>query len=105
DSSLKGAKDGAAYYAASLHSYTTTNLTPQEVHQLGLDQGREISAQLDAELRKQGLTKGTVGARVSALSADPRYLYPNTDAGKSQIIAFCNDQLAGVRPHLSPDFQ
>jgi len=105
DSSLKGAKDGAAYYAASLHSYTTTNLTPQEVHQLGLDQGREISAQLDAELRKQGLTKGTVGARVSALSADPRYLYPNTDAGKSQIIAFCNDRLAAVRPKLPQAFK
>jgi len=105
DSSLKGVKDGAAYYAASLHSYTTTNLTPQEVHQLGLEQGKEISSRLDSELKKQGLTKGTVGARLSALSADPRYLYPNTDAAKIEIIAFCNDRLAAVRPKLASAFK
>ena len=105
DSSLKGTKDGAAYYAASLHSYTTTNLTPKEVHQLGLEQGKEIGARLDAELKKQGLTKGTVGSRMSVLSADPRYLYPNTDEGKAQIIAFCNDRLAAVRPKLLSAFK
>jgi uncharacterized protein (DUF885 family) len=105
DSSLKGVKDGAAYYAAALHSYTTTNLTPQEVHQLGLEQGKEISARLDGELKKQGLTKGTVGARLSALSADPRYLYPNTDEAKMEMIAFCNDRLAAVRPKLPSVFK
>jgi uncharacterized protein (DUF885 family) len=105
DSSLKGTKDGAAYYAASLQSYTTTNLTPQQVHQLGLDQGKEIGGRLDAELKKQGLTKGTIGARLSALAADPRHLYPNTDAGKAEIIAFCNARLADVRPKLPSAFK
>ncbi len=105
DSSLRGTKDGASYYAASLHYYTTTNFSPEEVHRLGLEQGKEISARLDAELKKQGLAKGSVGARMSALSADPRYLYPNTDAGKIQIIAFCNDRLAAVRPKLPQAFK
>ena len=105
DSSLRGTKDGAAYYAASLQYYTTTNFSPEAVHRLGLEQGKEISARLDAELKKQGLAKGSVGARISALTADPRYLYPNTDAGKVQIIAFCNDRLAAVRPKLPQAFK
>ncbi len=75
------------------------------MHKLGLEQGEEISSRLDGELKKQGLTKGTVGARMSALSADPRYLYPNTDAGKVDIIAFCNDRLVAVRPKLHSVFK
>jgi uncharacterized protein (DUF885 family) len=105
DSSMRAFKDGPAYYAASLHSYTTTNLTPQEVHNLGLEQARAISARLDQELKKQGYSKGTVGVRMSALSADPRYLYPNTDAAKADIIAFCNDRLAAMRPKLPTMFK
>ena len=99
---FKGGKD---WYAASLHSYTTTNMTPAQIHQLGLDQGREIIARMDSELKLLGLTKGTVGERCAALTADPRNLFPNTDAGKVDIIAYCNGRLAAVRPKLPMAFK
>jgi len=104
DASLLGIKDGAAFYAASLHSYTTTNMSPQEVHQLGLEQVRAISARLDRELKAQGFTKGTVGERMAALNADPKYQYPNTDAGKVEAIAYCNSRLDAIRPKLPAVF-
>lgn len=100
DASLSSLKQGEAFYAASLHSYTTTNMSPREVHQLGLDQVRTISARLDRELKAQGFTKGTVGERMAALNADPKYQYPNTDAGKAEAIAYCNSRLDAVRPKL-----
>ena len=96
---------GAAFYAAALKSTTTVSLPPDEVHQLGLDQSREIGAKLDAELRKQGMTQGTIGQRVAALFKDPRYLFPDTDAGKVAIIAYCNDRLNAIRPRLPTRFR
>jgi uncharacterized protein (DUF885 family) len=98
-------KDGDAFYRATLHSATTTGMTPEEVHQLGLDQAREISARVDKLLVAQGLTKGTIGDRMKALYADPQYLYPNTDDGKAQIIAYCNKRLNDIRPRLPSVFK
>ncbi|HWX88901.1 MAG TPA: DUF885 family protein, partial [Rhizomicrobium sp.] len=105
DASLSGFKDGAAYYAASLHYWTTTTMSPQEIHRLGLDQAKAISARLDVELKAQGLTKGTVGERMAALNADAKYQYPNTDAGKADVIAYCNGRLDAVRPKLPTVFK
>jgi uncharacterized protein (DUF885 family) len=88
---------GGEFYEAALHNTTTTRLSPAEVHQFGLDQARDLSARLDAELRRQGFTKGTVGERMAALYKDPSQLYPNTDEGKAQAIAYCNGRLAAIR--------
>ena len=97
DAGLWRLRDGAAFYATALQATTTTRLGPDEVHRIGLDQAKEISARLDTLLRDQGLTRGTVGERMAHLYADPTQLYPDTDAGKAQAIAYCNARLAAVR--------
>jgi uncharacterized protein (DUF885 family) len=79
-------------------------MSSEEVHRLGLDQGKEIGARIDALLRAQGMTRGTVGERIAALYKDPRQVYPNTDEGKAQAIAFCNQRLADIRPRLPAVF-
>lgn len=104
DAGLWKLNDGEAYYAASLHSATTTNMTPAQVHQLGLDQAAEITARIDALLRAQGMTKGTVSERILALYHDRQSIYPNTDAGKAEEIAYCNQRLAEIRPRLPACF-
>jgi len=96
---------GQAYYAAALHAATTTNMTPDEVHQLGLDQGAEISARIDGLLKARGLTQGTVGERIAGLYKDPASFFANTDAGKADAIAFCNARLAAIRPRLPTRFK
>ena len=93
--------DGAAYYAWGLKMGTTTKMTPAEIHQMGLDQGAAIDAQMDQLLKSQGFTQGTVGERMSALTKDPRFLYPNTDAGRAELIAYLNGAIAAIRPHMS----
>ncbi|WP_044559286.1 DUF885 family protein [Azospirillum sp. B4] len=80
-------KDGEAWYVQGLKSSTTTTLSPDEVHQIGLDQAKEIGARLDTLLKEQGLSQGTVAERIKALRARPESTYPNTDAGKTQLIA------------------
>jgi uncharacterized protein (DUF885 family) len=78
---------GAEMYAAALRLDTTTDLTPDQIHQIGLDRVRTLTNELDIALRRVGLTEGPVGARLSAMTADPRYIYPDTDEGRAQLLA------------------
>ena len=89
--------DGDAYYRWALSLGTTTNATAAEVHAIGLAQNKELQARMDIILQGQGMTKGTVGERVQALNKDPRQLYPDTDAGRAELIAYCNDRVAAIR--------
>lgn len=78
---------GGEYYAAALRIETTTDLTPDQIHQIGLDRVQALSSQLDIALRRMGLTEGLVGQRLAQLTADPRYRYEDSDAGRAQLIA------------------
>ena len=98
-------KSGEAFYAVALRATTTLTKSPDEIHRFGLEQVKELSARLDPLLKAQGLTKGTVGERLAALSRDPRYLFPDSDEGKAQIIAFCNERLDAIRPKLPTVFK
>src|SRR3954449_10173526 len=86
--------NGEAIYAEALHEATTTNFTPAEVHQMGLTQVAEISAELDKILKTQGYSQGSVGDRLAALNRTPAELYPDTDAGRADLLASLN---AGVK--------
>ena len=92
--------DGEAFYRWALRLGTTTTTTPADIHRLGLEQNREIQARMDSLLREQGMSHGTVGERVQALNKDPRFLYPDTDEGRAQLIAYLNDRIARIRPLL-----
>ena len=89
-------KDGPGFYAANLRYTTTTDMTPEEVHKMGLDQAAEINAKLDVLLKAQGLTQGGVGERIQALYKDPRYLYANTDAGKAELLDYLQHPPGGA---------
>ncbi len=95
---------GDAIYAAALAQATTTTFTPDEVHKLGLEQVAQISAELDTILKAQGLTKGSIGARLAALNASPAQLYPDTQAGRTELIAGLNTGLAAMQAKLPQAF-
>ena len=97
-------KNGDAYYRWVLKAGTTTNRTPEDIHQLGIDQVKEIQARMDAIMQKNGMTGGTVGARLAALGKDPSQLYPNTAAGREQLLAYLNGRIADVRARLPRAF-
>lgn len=92
--------DGEEFYALALRSQTTAALDAEEVHRLGLEQVADLQGQLDPLLRAQGFTRGTVGERLNALARDPRFLYPNTDAGRAEILASLERQMADLAPLL-----
>lgn len=96
--------DGEAFYAAGLKSNTTTTLSAKEIHAMGREQVAEISAEINAILKSQGYTQGTVGERVQALNKDPAQLFPNTDAGKEELLKWLNEQVAALEPKLPAVF-
>ena len=96
--------NGDAIYAEALRQATTTNFTPAEVHQMGLDQVADISSQLDTILRNQGYTQGGVGERLAALNRTPSQLYPDSDAGRADLLAGLNAGVKDMYARLPQDF-
>jgi uncharacterized protein (DUF885 family) len=94
---------GGEYYRVSLKQYTTSAITPDEVHQTGLDLVASLTAEIDGLLKAQNLTRGSVGARLAAMTADPKYLYENTDAAKDKLIGDLNAKVVVVQGKL-PQF-
>ena len=96
--------DGDAYYAWCVRSHTTTDMTPEQVHELGLAEVARISAEMDAILREQGLTEGSIGERVQQLARQPEQMYPNTPEGKTAMIAQYQAILDDVNAKLGDAF-
>ncbi|HJV01819.1 MAG TPA: DUF885 family protein [Burkholderiaceae bacterium] len=89
--------DGEAYYAWALKLGTTTTSSPDEIHAIGLEQTRMLQARIDTILKAQGISQGTVGQRIQMLARDPARFYADDDAGRQQLIAFCNEKVNAAR--------
>jgi uncharacterized protein (DUF885 family) len=96
--------DGAAYYQGALEAATTTKLTAEEVHRIGLEQVAALEGELDPILRAAGLTRGTPGERLAELNKRPDQIFPNTDAGKAELIAELSRQIAEIEAKLPQAF-
>lgn len=78
--------DGDRYYDYMLRQNTTTNLTADQIHELGLSEVARIQGEMDTILKEQGYSDGSVAERMLKLNGEERFLYPDTDAGKAQIL-------------------
>ena len=94
--------NGEAIYAEALRQATTTNFSPAEVHQMGLTQVAEISAEIDKILRSQGYTNGSVGERLNAVGKEQEY--PDTDAGRAELLAYLNNRVEDMYGRLPNAF-
>jgi uncharacterized protein (DUF885 family) len=86
DAGLWRLKGGEAAYAYFLHRFTTTNLTADQIHDIGLKRVAEIEAQMDGLLRRLGRTEGSVKDRIAKLGIDMRYPNPTSEASRAQIM-------------------
>jgi uncharacterized protein (DUF885 family) len=96
--------DGEAYYAWLVKAATTTTYSPDELHRIGLEQNRELTAQLDTLLKAQGITKGSVGERLTALGKRRDLLFSDDDAGRAKLLAYLNGRVADIRTRLPRAF-
>jgi uncharacterized protein (DUF885 family) len=95
---------GDSYYAWALRAATTTRMTPAEIHERGRAELAELQAEMDSILKSQGLTRGSVGERMTSLGEDPRFKFPNDDTGRAQIMALLRERVADMRERLPRAF-
>ncbi len=77
--------NGKAYYDYQLKVSTTTSLTADQIHQIGLDEVERITKEMEAIKNQVGF-KGDLQAFFKYLKTDPKFTYPNTDDGRQAYI-------------------
>ena len=96
--------NGEEFYRWALKASTTTNMTPDEVHETGRRELEQLHAEMDTILKRIGFTNGSVGARMQALAKDRRYQFSQGDKGRQEILAFIQNRLKWIRAQLPRAF-
>jgi uncharacterized protein (DUF885 family) len=92
--------DGEASYEKAIVLHTTTRWDASAIHETGLAQVAELTGRLDAVLQGQGFSAGTVAERLAALAVDERFVYPNDEQGKAQLLGEMRAIVADVQQRL-----
>jgi uncharacterized protein (DUF885 family) len=95
---------GDEYYAWTLKAATTTRMTPDEVHDRGREELQALQSEMDAILKSQGMTQGSVGERMSALYKQERFLFAESDAGRARLMEFLAERVRDMRSRLPRAF-
>lgn len=96
---------GEEFYHWALQASTTTNRSPDDIHETGKRELQELQSRMDSILKQLGYTKGSVGERMKALANDPKYQFAEGDAGRAEIMAFVQQQLVWVRAQMPRMFK
>ena len=95
--------DGAAFYAERVRASTTTDLTPERIHEIGLAEVARLRGEMEALKDKVGF-KGDLKAFFEYIRTDPRFKYPNTDAGRQAYIDDATKAIATIKTQLPKYF-
>lgn len=95
--------NGRAYYEAALRDQTTTNLTADEIHALGLAEVKRIRVEMEALKARMGFS-GTLEDLFVFMRTDDRFYVANDDAGRAIYLKTCEDFLAAMRARLPEQF-
>jgi uncharacterized protein (DUF885 family) len=79
-------------------------MTPEQIHDRGQEELRALQSQMDAILKREGMTQGTVGERMTALGKQQRFRFEESDAGRARLMAFLNERVADIRSRLPRAF-
>jgi uncharacterized protein (DUF885 family) len=104
DAGIWARPSGEEFYRWALKASTTTNMSPDEVHEMGQSELQRLHAQMDAILKEIGYSPGTVGERMKALAKDPRYKFSEGDKGRGEILSFINNRLDWIRAQMPRGF-
>lgn len=95
---------GEEFYRWALRASTTTAMTPDQIHEMGLSELKELHARMDDLLKELGYTQGSVGDRMKALAKDPKYQFKDGDPGRGEIMDFINERLAWIKAQMPRAF-
>jgi uncharacterized protein (DUF885 family) len=92
--------EGEAYYAFLLRMHTTTDLTAEAIHQLGLAEVARLTAEIREVLAREGLPAETPGQQLRVLMETPDFHYPEEPERRQKIIDDYQAILDEVNRHM-----
>lgn len=95
--------DGAAYYAYQLKRNTSTDMTAEQIHELGLSEVKRLRGELEKVQAQIGF-EGDLQAFFKHMQDDPARLFPNTDAGRQAYIDEATEVIDNIKQHLPEYF-
>ena len=98
--------DGDNYYQYELSQNTTTDYTPDQVHNIGLSEVTRIKREMYEILEKENYIDSTktIGEIIQAVNKEERFLFQNNDEGRKEVIARYNEILADISGKLDDAF-
>lgn len=94
---------GAAFYQDQLADQTTTGMSADEIHDLGLAEVARIRGEMEALKAKIGFA-GSLGDFFVFMRTDPRFYLPNDDAGRARYLKDAEGYLAAMKARLPEAF-
>lgn len=95
--------DGGEYYAWLLRHHTSTELTPDEVHELGLTEVARIQAEMRAIMAQVGF-EGDLQAFFTFLRDDERFYYEDSEAGRAAYLADATEIIDTMEARMGEAF-
>ena len=95
--------DGEAYYDRQLATFTTTDLTADEIHELGVADVARLRGEMEAVKRQVGF-EGDLQAFFDYVREEPQFFYSNDDAGRQAYIDAVEERLAFINERLPEYF-
>ena len=105
ESGIWAQPNGSDYYQDAIKQLGDSELTPSEIHQIGLGEVARISVAMDTILQQQGYKKGSVGERMVALNEEPRFLYEDSTAGREELLSDINGYITEMTIKMAPVFK
>ncbi len=104
DAGISARPRGEEFYRWALKASTTTDISPDDVHELGQSELKQLHARMDTILKEIGYARGSVGERMKALAQDPRYKFYEGDKGRAEIMVFIKNRLDWIRAQMPRAF-
>ncbi len=95
--------DGAAYYQNRLATYTTTRLTAEQIHDIGLQHVARIHDEMRGIMKRVGFT-GTLAEFFALMRSDPRFYLPESEEGRTAYLERARAIIAEMKTRLPAYF-
>jgi len=105
ESGIWAQPNGSEYYQDAIKQLGDSDLTPAQIHQVGLDEVTRISNAMDSILQQQGYKAGSVGKRMVALNEESRFLYEDSKAGRAELLNDINGYITEITTKMAPVFK
>ena len=98
--------NGDEYYAYQVRSHTTLNITPEEIHNIGLKEVARIHKEMKQVLFNIGYTDTTktIGFYMNELSNNPEFIYEDSDEGREECLADYNKMIDEINLKIDDYF-